>query len=42
MEVIVELVGLIDVFRIDLISLLRDRYNRVIDFLGRLMKTSYF
>ena len=42
MEVIVELVCLVYVFGVDLVSLLMDRYKRVIDFLGKFMKTSYF
>ena len=41
-EVIVELVCLVDVFGVYLVSLLNDKYKRVIDFFGILMKTSSF
>lgn len=40
MEIVIELVCLVDIFRVDLISLSIDRYKRVIDFFGRLMNTS--
>ncbi len=41
-EVIVELVCLVDVFGVYLVSLLNDKYKRVIDFFGILMNTSSF
>lgn len=41
-EIVVELVSLVDVFWVDLISLSKDKYKRVIDFLAKLIKMSYF